>query len=81
MVRVQADWIVRKRDGRVVPYETTLVTTAITNAFRAELNLAQSQPIEDIVEQEIHRMVEGVTSELAPLAGTDDGVEVEKIQD
>ena len=81
MIRAQADWIVRKRDGRIVPYETTLVTTAITNAFRAELNLAQSQPIEDVVEQEIQRMVEGVTSELAPLAGTDDGVEVEKIQD
>ena len=81
MVRAQEDWIVRKRDGRVVPYETTLVTIAITNAFRAELNLAQSQPIENVVEQEIHRMVEGVTSELAPLASTDDGVEVEKIQD
>ncbi|MEC7566040.1 MAG: ATP cone domain-containing protein, partial [Planctomycetota bacterium] len=66
MVRAQAEWIVRKRDGRVVPYESGLVIKAITNAFRAELNLAESQPLESAVGDEIQRMVEGVTAEIAP---------------
>jgi len=81
MVGTQAEWNVRKRDGRVVPFEGSLVDRAISNAFRAELNLADSQPLEEATLEEIARMTESIISEIAPLATANDGVEVEKVQD
>ena len=45
MILATQDWIVRKRDGRVVPFELSRVQHALTNAFRAELNLADGQPL------------------------------------
>ncbi|MBH56602.1 MAG: ribonucleoside-diphosphate reductase subunit alpha [Planctomycetaceae bacterium] len=81
MVGMQTEWNVRKRDGRVVPFESSLVARAISNAFRAELNLADSQPLEEATLEEIARMTENIVSEMSPLASTGDGIEVEKVQD
>ena len=81
MVGMQTEWNVRKRDGRVVPFESSLVARAISNAFRAELNLADSQPLEEAALEEIARMTENIVSEMSPLASAGDGIEVEKVQD
>ena len=81
MVGMQTEWNVRKRDGRVVPFESSLVARAISNAFRAELNLADSQPLEEATLEEIARMTENIVSEMSPLASAGDGIEVEKVQD
>ncbi|MBA62285.1 MAG: ribonucleoside-diphosphate reductase subunit alpha [Planctomycetaceae bacterium] len=81
MVGTQAEWNVRKRDGRFVAFEGSLISRAISNAFRAELNLAETQPLEEVTLEEIARMTESIISEMAPLATTGNGIEVEKVQD
>ena len=81
MVGTQAEWNVRKRDGRVVPFEGSLIARAISNAFRAELNLAETQPLEEATLEEIARMAESIISEMGPLATAGDGIGVEKVQD
>ena len=81
MVGTQAEWNVRKRDGRMVPFDGSLIARAISNAFRAELNLAETQPLEDATLEEIARMTEEILAEMAPLATASDGIEVEKVQD
>ena len=81
MIRARAEWIVRKRDGRKAPFEPKLVYRAISNAFRAELNLAANQPLDADLEKEIVAITEQVTSDIAGDASTDGGVSVESIQD
>lgn len=81
MIRTQQDWIVRKRDGRTVPFEPAYVRKAIANAFRAERNLAAGQSLEDETLREINEISEIVSGEVAAQAETDAGVAVEKIQD
>ncbi|MBL8814383.1 MAG: ribonucleoside-diphosphate reductase subunit alpha [Planctomyces sp.] len=81
MIRAQGEWIVRKRDGRLAPFEPKLIFRAITNAFRAELNLADSQPLEKDVEREITAVTDQVTRDIASDAATDRGAGVEQVQD
>ena len=47
MTRLQTDWIVRKRDGRIASFDMNRIGRAMENAFRAELNLADSQPLDE----------------------------------
>jgi len=81
MLLAPHEWVVRKRDGRSVPFEQIRIQNAITNAFRAELNLAEGQPLESDVVREITSIVQSVAGEIAPLAGQSHGVDVERIQD
>ncbi len=81
MIRAQTDWIVRKRDGRLTPFEPDFVHTAIGKAFRAELEIDAEKPLEQDLVQEIDRLTNAVTGEIAPHASTDNGIEVERIQD
>lgn len=81
MIRAQGEWIVRKRDGRLAPFEPKLIFRAITNAFRAELSLAENQPLEKDVEKEIAAITEQVTRDIAVDAATDRGAGVEQVQD
>ena len=81
MVGTQAEWNVRTPDGRIVPFEDSLIARAISNAFRAELNLAETQPLEDVTLEEIARMAESIISEMGPLATAGEGIGVEKVQD
>ena len=81
MIRAQTEWVVTKRGGRTAPFDASLIGRAISNAFRAELNLADNQPLDDEIRMEIPEMVESVANEIASAASTDAGVEVEKIQD
>ena len=45
MSQVSHEWVVRKRDGRSAPFEAIRIHDAITNAFRAELNLAAGKTL------------------------------------
>ena len=81
MTRAPADWIVRKRDGRSAPFELDRVSKALSNAFRAELNLASGQPLEDEIQVAIDQLTRDVSQEVAVEASQPEGVGVERIQD
>ncbi len=81
MIRAVSEWIIRKRDGRTVPFEPSLIARAISNAFRAEQNLAKNQPLDEDVEQEVASITQQVIEEVASDAASDRGVGVEHIQD
>jgi ribonucleoside-diphosphate reductase alpha chain len=81
MLRAPHEWIVRKRDGRMASFEVVRIHNAISNAFRAELNLADGQPLEADVAADIARVVQSVVDDLAPLSSQPQGVDVERIQD
>ncbi|MBX3435900.1 MAG: ribonucleoside-diphosphate reductase subunit alpha [Planctomycetaceae bacterium] len=81
MIRTQQEWLVRKRDGRTVPFDSQLIERAITNAFRAELNLAENQPLDDELAADVHGMTAEIGNEIGEAASTDKGVDVEKVQD
>ncbi|MEM1061131.1 MAG: ATP cone domain-containing protein, partial [Planctomycetota bacterium] len=79
--RVTDGWSVKKRDGRVAEFDRDFIEVAVTKAFRAEQNLADGQPLDDELLNQITQISEEVTDEVAPLAAAAGGVEVEKIQD
>lgn len=81
MTRAVSEWIIRKRDGRTVPFEPRLINKAILNAFRAELNLADQQPMDPEIEREVASITDEVVAEAGNDAGTDRGIGVEQIQD
>ncbi|MCA8990234.1 MAG: ribonucleoside-diphosphate reductase subunit alpha, partial [Planctomycetaceae bacterium] len=81
MVRPQTDWIVRKRDGRISPFDLGRIGRAMENAFRAELNLAAQQPLDEEQVQTIRLIADEVAQQIAPKASTPQGVEVEEVQD
>ncbi|MCA9077218.1 MAG: ribonucleoside-diphosphate reductase subunit alpha, partial [Planctomycetaceae bacterium] len=81
MIRTQQEWLVRKRDGRVAPFDISLIERAMANAFRAELNLAEAQPLDAEIEAEIKAMSAEAAEEVSNEASTDRGVDVEKVQD
>ena len=65
MIRARTEWVIRKRDGRSVPFDTGLIGIAIANAFRAELNLADQQPVDEETDAEVRTITEDVAAELA----------------
>lgn len=75
------NWLVRKRDGRTVPFEMERIRQALTNAFRAELNLAVGQPLPEELQGEIAALTQSVVKDVASAAATSQGVTVERIQD
>ena len=76
MIRTQQEWLVRKRDGRVAPFDISLIERAMANAFRAELNLAEAQPLDAEIEAEIKAMSAEAAEEVSNEASTDRGVDV-----
>ena len=81
MIRARSEWVIRKRDGRVAPFDDGLIGRAIANAFRAEMNLADGQPLDEKTDQEIREITEEVSESVAEEAGTQDGTDVERVQD
>ncbi len=81
MIQATEEWLVRKRDGRVVPFDPSLIERALGKAFRAELTLDHEQPLDADTKTDIARMSEEVLEEISPLARSKNGVEVEKVQD
>ncbi len=81
MSRAESEWIIRKRDGRTVAFDSRLIQKAIGNAFRAELNLAEGQPLDPAVATEIVTITAQVVEECGVQAGSDAGIGVEQVQD
>lgn len=81
MIRAKSEWVVRKRDGRTVSYDSGLIGRAIANAFRAELNLANGQPLDSKTDQEVREIAQEVEETISSDAATADGVHVEAVQD
>ncbi|MCH2210869.1 MAG: ribonucleoside-diphosphate reductase subunit alpha [Fuerstiella sp.] len=81
MIRAQTEWVIHKRDGRTVPFDSGLIGRAIANAFRAELNLADQQPLDSESDQEIRSITEDIVVELSTDAGSESGTDVERVQD
>jgi ribonucleoside-diphosphate reductase alpha chain len=81
MTRMQEHWVVKKRDGRIVPFELARIRRAIENAFRADLGLAKGASLDETIDAAIHHITEDVAVEIAGAAGSDSGADVEKIQD
>ena len=81
MIRARSEWVIRKRDGRVAPFDDGLIGRAIANAFRAEMNLAEGQPLDQKTDQEVREITEEVSESVADEAATQDGTDVERVQD
>lgn len=81
MIRARSEWVIRKRDGRVAPFDDGLIGRAIANAFRAELNLADGQPLDGRTDEEIREITEEVSEAVADDAASTDGTDVERVQD
>jgi len=81
MIRARSEWVIRKRDGRVAPFDDGLIGRAIANAFRAELNLADGQPLDEKMDGEIREITEEVSDAIGEEAATADGTDVERVQD
>lgn len=81
MIRARTEWVIRKRDGRMVPFDSGLIGRAIANAFRAELNLADKQPLAEETDSEVRLIAEDVATEIADDAGSEAGTDVERVQD
>jgi ribonucleoside-diphosphate reductase alpha chain len=64
MLRAPHEWVVRKRDGRCVTFELSRIHTAISNEFRAELNLDDGHPLEADVLKDIASVVRSVTDDV-----------------
>ncbi len=72
--------IVRKRDGRETEFDAARVATAIEKAFRAEMNLADGQPLDSELAGDIGKIVDQITAIISATDRTQP-VTVEQIQD
>lgn len=71
---------VRKRDGREIEFDPKRVVTAIEKAFRAEMNLADGQPLDRDIARSVDQIVSQVTA-LVIASNCNEAVTVEQIQD
>jgi ribonucleoside-diphosphate reductase alpha chain len=81
MVRERHEWLIRKRDGRTVPFDPARIQAAVANAFRAELNLADGQPLDAEVLTGIGEIAEAASNDVGAWASRPEGVDVERVQD
>ena len=81
MIRARTDWVIRKRDGRTVPFDSGLIGRAIANAFRAELNLTDQEPLDSRTDAEVRAITEEVSQVVAEEAADETGTGVEWVQD
>lgn len=81
MIKAHVEWVVRKRDGRIVQFDDKRIEVAIQKAFRAELGVSPEHPLEETVQEEIRQVTQAVMEHVGDQASTRVGVEVERIQD
>lgn len=78
---VSLELVTRKRDGRAVLFDATLIARAMEKAFCAEMNLESVAALDDHLKVEIQSMTASVVQEIKGLAISAQGVSVEQIQD
>ena len=81
MLKVSQEMLVRKRDGRTLSFDRELIARAIRKAFRADLGLDQLDQIQAEKLADIEEITESVVKGVKDKAETDEGVDVEDIQD
>lgn len=72
---------VRKRDGRVVPFDEARIVIAIEAAFRAEAGLSVAQPLPAESRAEVIRLADEVTRAVLARAVKGEALSIEAIQD
>ncbi len=74
-------FLVRKRDGRLAPFNEARIGLALESAFRDVLGLDPHGPMPEEVERSIHFLTAGVVERALKLAAEGRELEVELIQD
>ena len=78
------EFTVRKRDGRVAPFDETRICLAVEAAFKAHQGIAEDGKLEDDLQGEVHRITDEVVSQCLRQAvngDTTEALEIERIQD
>ncbi len=78
---VSLELVTRKRDGRAVLFEPSLIARAMEKAFCAEMKLDNATLLKDSLTNEIQQMTDSVVRAVKALALSTEGVSVEQIQD
>ncbi len=78
---VSLELVTRKRDGRAVLFDPSLIARAMEKAFCAEMKLDSTTLLEESLKNEIQQMTESIVQEVKALALSTEGVSVEQIQD
>lgn len=73
--------LVRKRDGRLVPFHGQLIAVAMSKAFCAEAGLIGVDELESELQEKIALMTSEVVAKVEKIATTESGVDVEMVQD
>jgi ribonucleoside-diphosphate reductase alpha chain len=77
----QQDMLVRKRDGRVVSFESQLIARAIEKAFCADRQVESREELGEELLERIKSMVARVFVQVSANATAAEGIDVELIQD
>src|SRR5213080_4346778 len=72
---------VRKRDGRIVPFDETRIYLAIESAFKAEAGLASDKPLPETTQGMVLRLTEFCVRQCLQRAVRGEALEIELIQD
>lgn len=81
-VQASVDFMVRKRDGRIVAFDRALIERAISAAFRAELGLPDGQALPPKIAGDISDITDTVIADVSDnLRDPENAVDVERIQD
>jgi len=72
---------VRKRDGRVAPFEESRIQLAIECAFKAEAGVTQDQSLSETAQSNVTRVASGVVQKVIARAVKGEALEIEVIQD
>src|SRR6185503_8723332 len=72
---------VRKRDGRVAPFDETLIQLAIEAAFKADAAIHRDQPLPDAAQNNVIRVTNAVIAAAIARVVKGNTLEIELIQD
>jgi len=81
VIAPEQEMVVKKRDGRIVTFDRSLIAKAMEKAFRVELGLDSETPLEQTLQSEIVDLTNTTVSEIANQALSKQGADVERIQD
>ncbi len=79
------EFTVRKRDGRVIPFDETRICLAIEAAFRAEAEISEDKKLSEATQADVHRITDEVVEKCLRHVmdgnNTTEALEIERIQD
>ncbi|MEM7453684.1 MAG: ribonucleoside-diphosphate reductase subunit alpha [Planctomycetota bacterium] len=78
---IQTDMNVRKRDGRLLSFNSELILVAMQKAFCADIGVDSQEQLDPELREQIQEMTANVVRHVSGVAVTDEGVSVEHIQD